>query len=85
MFFKVPCVSLRDETEWVETLETGWNVLAGTVPDRIVACARNLRPGRENEDLFGEPEPSRRIVEVLAGHLDRRLEWTAKDFSSKRP
>jgi len=48
-------------------------------------CARNLRPGRENEDLFGEPEPSRRIVEVLASHLERQLEWTAKDFSSKRP
>ena len=36
----VPCVTLRDETEWVETLADGRNVLAGADPDRIVALAR---------------------------------------------
>lgn len=58
MFFKVPCVSLRDETEWVETLETGWNVLAGTVPDRIVACARVIF-GRDGKTKTFSENPSR--------------------------
>ena len=32
----VPCITLRDETEWVETLHSGWNVLAGTDPEKII-------------------------------------------------
>lgn len=40
----VPCVTLRDETEWVETVEQGWNVLAGANTEKIVACVRGLRP-----------------------------------------
>ena len=42
----VPCVTLRDETEWVETLEGGWNVLAGDDADRILAAARRAPPER---------------------------------------
>ena len=34
-WFHVPCVTLREETEWVETVESGWNQLAGASEDRI--------------------------------------------------
>ncbi len=36
----VPCVTLRDETEWVETVESGWNVLVGADTERIVGAAK---------------------------------------------
>ena len=41
-FFQVPCVTLREETEWVETVEAGWNVLVGCDPDRIHQTALDL-------------------------------------------
>ncbi|MBC7221581.1 UDP-N-acetylglucosamine 2-epimerase (non-hydrolyzing) [Candidatus Bipolaricaulota bacterium] len=44
-FFRVPCVTLREETEWVETVETGWNTLVGCAPERIVRAALEAQEG----------------------------------------
>ncbi|MFQ5410669.1 MAG: UDP-N-acetylglucosamine 2-epimerase, partial [Phycisphaerae bacterium] len=35
-FHRIPCITLREETEWVETIESGWNVLVGTDKNRIL-------------------------------------------------
>lgn len=43
-FFQVPCVTLREETEWVETVEAGWNTLVGCDPNRIVRAALTSSP-----------------------------------------
>ncbi len=61
----VPCVTLRDETEWVETLEGGWNVLAGADPERILAAARRARPSGEPPRVFGDGHAAERMVEAL--------------------
>jgi UDP-GlcNAc3NAcA epimerase len=47
-----PCITLRDETEWTETLEGGWNVLAGASPEAIVAAASRSPEG--DPPAFGE-------------------------------
>jgi len=41
-FYKVPCITMRDETEWGETVETGWNVLTGANYDRIVNAFQGI-------------------------------------------
>ena len=61
----VPCVTLREETEWPETLDNGWNVLAGTDPERIVAAAGRPAPKGEPTRCFGDGHAAERIVKAL--------------------
>ena len=62
----VPCVTLRDETEWTETLEGGWNVLAGSDTERILAAARRRRPEVAPAPVFGNGHAAELMVEALA-------------------
>lgn len=61
----VPCVTLRDETEWTETLEGGWNVLAGADTERILAAARRPRPDSAPAAVFGNGHAAELMVEAL--------------------
>ena len=62
----VPCVTLRDETEWVETVEAGWNVLAGASRERIVKAVRELIPAPgARAPLYGDGRVAARSVGVL--------------------
>jgi UDP-GlcNAc3NAcA epimerase len=61
----VPCITLRDETEWVETVDDGWNVLVGPNQEKIVSAARSFEPGHERADVFGKGDASIKIVELV--------------------
>jgi UDP-GlcNAc3NAcA epimerase len=62
----VPCVTLRDSTEWVETVRSGWNVLAGTDPDAIVAFAHRPSP-QTPLPYVCDGRTAERIVNLLIG------------------
>lgn len=62
----VPCVTLRDETEWIETLECGWNVLVGTDPNRIERAAKRLSPKTLPRRAFGDGNSATMIADVLS-------------------
>jgi UDP-N-acetylglucosamine 2-epimerase len=61
----VPCVTLRDETEWVETLAGGWNVLAGADAERILAAAQRSRPAGQPPPVFGDGHAADKMVAAL--------------------
>lgn len=67
-FYGVPCVTMRDETEWVETVELGWNTLVGADRDRVVAAASNPERGTEGAAPYGDGTASRKIVSVMLEH-----------------
>jgi UDP-GlcNAc3NAcA epimerase len=64
-WYRVPCVTLRETTEWVETLETGWNVLVGTDTRRIAAALADPPRSAAHPDLYGDGRAAERIVELL--------------------
>jgi UDP-N-acetylglucosamine 2-epimerase len=61
----VPCVTLRDETEWPETLVDEWNVLAGAECERILRAARRTMPTGEAPAVFGDGHAAERMVAIL--------------------
>ena len=61
----VPCVTLREETEWVETVAAGWNVLCGADRDRILHAASSAQPLAERPRLYGEGDAVTAIVNLL--------------------
>jgi UDP-N-acetylglucosamine 2-epimerase len=65
--FAVPCITLRPETEWVETVAAGWNVLVHADCDRLVAAVRaHPWPQTPPPPVFGDGAASRRIAALLA-------------------
>jgi UDP-N-acetylglucosamine 2-epimerase (non-hydrolysing)/UDP-GlcNAc3NAcA epimerase len=61
----VPCVTLRDTTEWVETVEAGWNVLVDLDTDAALRALQSAPPAQRPE-LYGDGHAGERVVAALA-------------------
>jgi UDP-GlcNAc3NAcA epimerase len=65
-FLGIPCVTLREETEHVETVTYGWNTLVGAHPERIRRAIRDFQPIGPRPPVFGDGDAASKIVEILA-------------------
>jgi UDP-GlcNAc3NAcA epimerase len=62
-FFRVPCITMRDETEWIETVRSGWNVLVGADAEKIEAAINMpTSQGKTPPQLFGDGHAAEKIA-----------------------
>jgi len=71
-WFRVPCFTLREETEWVETIQSRWNVLVGSETKNIVKKVRHKmgrKPPPRRAGIFGDGKASEKVVQVLSDYI----------------
>jgi UDP-N-acetylglucosamine 2-epimerase len=71
-FFGVPCVTLRPETEWVETVEAGWNVVVGTDRNQITDIVYGFLTPLEHPPLFGHGRAAEHVVDLITRGISER-------------
>lgn len=64
-FYQVPCITLRNETEWVETVADGWNCLVGADVQKILAAMENFSPNGQQQGHYGDGAASEKLVEII--------------------
>lgn len=73
-FLKVPCVTMRDETEWVETVKLGANQIVGADSEKIIKAALNVEDNADfDQHVYGDGKASEKIVNYLQGFLNERV------------
>lgn len=60
-----PCITMRDETEWIETVKVGWNTIVGTDKNKILAAIRDFNPKDNRPSIFGNGDASQKIVKLM--------------------
>jgi len=71
-FLGKPCVTLRSETEWIETLHDNWNTLSGTNPDKIIQAINLPPPGSPRRNEFGEGNAALLTILELQKYLSQK-------------
>lgn len=64
-FLGIPCLTLRDETEWVETVDVGWNKLVGIQPEQVLQEWTTFSPPEEHPAIFGDGHAAKKIATII--------------------
>jgi len=65
----IPCITIRPETEWIETVKAGWNVLVGDKKDQLIENCLHFKPSHNRPQYFGDGNSSKKIISILESHL----------------
>jgi UDP-GlcNAc3NAcA epimerase len=64
----VRCITMREETEWVETVTAGWNCLSGANRSKIMGCFHDFHPAKERPEIYGNGHAADKIIEILKSY-----------------
>ncbi len=67
-FLQKPCITMREETEWVETVQNGWNVIVGADETKIQEAILNFNPTAVQNNYFGNGNAAHLMVDILSKH-----------------
>jgi len=84
-FLSVPCLTLRDETEWTATVATGWNRLVGVSPEKIIRNWYDLQPPEAHPPIFGDGMAAQRIVQILENQPANQYSFIEKNLIYNQP
>ncbi len=65
-----PCVTLRPETEWVETVEAGWNLVVGNSAEGLLEAISGFNPVGDRPDIFGTFSVAEKMIEEIRLFLE---------------
>uniref|UniRef100_A0A7C3RKC0 UDP-N-acetylglucosamine 2-epimerase (Non-hydrolyzing) n=1 Tax=Dictyoglomus thermophilum TaxID=14 RepID=A0A7C3RKC0_DICTH len=67
-WLRVPCITLRDETEWIETVKYGWNTLVGANIEKILEAERNIKEGDyvDFSDYYSAPKMKEVVIKEIS-------------------
>lgn len=68
-FMQVPCITLRTETEWIETVESGWNTIVNTDIDKIISLINSYKIPDKYYDFYGNGKASEKIAEIIKSNI----------------
>lgn len=71
-WLEIPCITLRNETEWVETMESGWNITAGTKADNIIKAIKDIKVEDYTYLPYGKGNAAIKIVGTLMAQTSHK-------------
>ena len=79
-WLKTPCVTLREETEWVETVDAGWNTLVGADKGKIIDAVNNWVAPEKRLNLYGDGRAAEKIAKILGEAFSQGCENLTHHF-----
>jgi len=64
-WFGIPCITLRKETEWIETIKENMNILTGSDKRKILNSIKSFSPESKTKNIYGDGNTAEKIIEIL--------------------
>lgn len=64
-FMGKACITMRDETEWVETVKNGWNIIVGADRKKIMSAITQFKPQKKQKMIFGNGKAANKIIDII--------------------